>query len=362
MVVEKSVKKIIFARTKTVLFFVFYFLAICNSANAQKYKTLIADGDKAFADNNFFSASLYYNQAILQDSSDIAIQYKYADASRLNYDYAIADHWYSKVFKSDPQGKLYPECSFWLATLKKTQGKYKESKKLFDKYAKKNKKKKDDYFVKKAIQEIAACDYAQLLMASPDKSVSIVHLDSTVNSKVSEYAPIQVDSLLYFSSLRDKKDADKKNHVSYNKIYTAVQDSLKWEKAIELDTLFNHSGIHNANTSFNSDFTKVFITRCIQKNSSEFNCEIFSSDFKNGHWESLVKLPSEINAKGSTNTQPAVGFLGDDEVLFFSSNRSGGEGKMDIWYSKLKKDGSYEKAINAGKKVNSIDDEIKLTL
>ena len=43
MVAEKSVKKIIFARTKTVLFFVFYFLVICNSANAQKYKTLIAD-------------------------------------------------------------------------------------------------------------------------------------------------------------------------------------------------------------------------------------------------------------------------------------------------------------------------------
>ncbi|MGZ4159054.1 MAG: hypothetical protein ACXVED_18765, partial [Bacteroidia bacterium] len=223
----------------------------------------------------------------------------------------------------------------------------------------------DSYFVKKAIQEVAACDYAQLLMASPDKSVSIFHLDSTVNSKVSEYAPIQVDSLLYFSSLRDKKDSDKKNKVSYNKIYTAVQDSMpagqtgmKWEKAVELDTLFNRTGIHNANTSFNEDFTKVFITRCVQKNSSEFNCEIYSSDFKNGHWETLKKLPPEINQKGSTNTQPAIGFLGDEEVLFFASNRPGGEGKMDIWYSKINKDGSYGKAINAGKKVNSIDDEI----
>ena len=358
MIFEKSEKKLFFERTIRVFFFISCFLFLTTSVHAQKLKQVIADGDKAFADNNFFSASLYYNQAILQDSTDIAIQYKYADASRLNYDYAIAQHWYAKVYKADAQGKQYPECVFWIASLKKTEGKYKDAKKLFDKYAKKNKKKKDDYFVKKANQEVAACDYAQLLMASPDKSVSIIHLDSTVNSKVSEYAPIQVDSLLYFSSLRDKKDADKKNKVNYNKIYTAVQDSLKWEKAIELDTLFNRPGIHNANTSFNADFTKVYITRCTQKNSSEFNCEIYSSDYKNGHWGTLKKLPSEINQKGSTNTQPAVGFLGDEEVLFFASNRSGGEGKMDIWYSKVNKDGTYQRAVNAGKKVNSIDDEI----
>jgi hypothetical protein len=347
--------------TKKAVFIFFVLLNITflpSFLYAQKTKTLVESGDKAFADNNFFSAAIYYDQAILQDSSDIAIQYKYADASRLNYDYDIADHWYSKVYKKDSQGKLYPECSFWLASIKKNQGKYKDAKKLFDKYAKKNKKKKDDYFVKKATQEVAACDYAQLLMASPDKSVTIIHLDSTVNSKVSEYAPIEVDSLLYFSSLRDTKDRDKKHNVNYNKIYTAIQDSSKWEKAKELDTLFNHEGIHNANTAFNADYTKVYITLCQQKNALDFMCEIYSSEFKNGHWQTLQKLPSEINAKGYTNTQPAIGFLGDEEVLFFASNRPGGEGKMDIWYSPVNKDGTYGKALNAGKKVNSIDDEI----
>ncbi len=347
-----------FMNAKTLCVLVAYFFCLGSSIFAQKTKTLLADGDKAFADNDFFSAAAYYNKAILQDSSDIVLQYKYAEASRLNFDYAIAEHWYSKVIKKDAMGKLYPECSFWLATIKKNRGNYKDAKKMFDKYAKKNKKKKDSYFVKKAIQEVAACDFAQLLMASPDKSVNIIHLDSTVNSKVSEYAPIQVDSLLYFSSLRDGKDRDKKHSVNYNKIYTSIQDSVKWKKVVELDTLFNHQGVHNANTAFNADFTKVFITRCVQKNSMDFNCEIYSSEFKNGQWSALQKLPPEINVKNYTNTQPAIGFLGEEEVLFFASNRPGGEGKMDIWYSKINKDGSYGKSINAGKKVNSIDDEI----
>ncbi len=336
----------------------FLFLLTSLFSKAQKYKQLIEDGDKAFAENNFFSASIYYNQAILQDSSDVTLQYKYADASRLNYDFDIADHWYSKVYKKDPSGKLYPECVFWLASIKKNKGKYKDAKKMFDKYAKKNKKKKDSYFVKKALQEVAACDLAQILTSTPDKSITVIHLDSTVNSKVSEYAPMQVDSLLYFSSLRDAKDRDKKNNVNYNKIYTSIQDSIKWQKSKELDTLFNQQGIHTANTAFNSDYTKVYISRCQQKNAQEFNCEIYSSEYKDGHWLTLKKLPDDINAKGYTNTQPATGFLGDDEVLFFSSNRPGGEGQMDIWYSKINKDGSYGKPVNAGKKVNSIEDEI----
>lgn len=354
---ERS-RSILNLRKSFVLLLTSCFLLLTSSSFSQKTKQLIEDGDKAFADNDFFSASIYYNQAILQDSSEISLQYKYAEASRLNYDYEVADRFYAKVLKKDAQGKLYPECSFWLAMIKKNKGKYKDAKRMFDKYAKKNKKKKDSYFVKKALQEIVSCDYAQLLMASPDKSINIIHLDSMVNSKVSEYAPIQVDSLLYFSSLRDAKDKDKKNHVNYNKIYTSIQDSLKWLKATELDTLFNRSGIHNANTSFNNDFTKVFITRCQQKNSQEFVCEILSSDFKDGHWTPLQKLPEEINQKGSTNTQPAVGFLGEEEVLFFASDRPGGEGRMDIWYSKKNADGSYSKALNAGKKINSIEDEI----
>lgn len=341
----------------TFVFFTFFLIDVAQ-LQAQRLKTLLADGDKAFADHDFFGAAIYYNKALLQDSSDIVIQYKYAEASRLNYDYDIADHWYSKVYKADPQGKLYPECVFWIATLKKNKGKYKDAKKLFDKYAKKNKKKKDNYFVKKATQEISACDFAQFLVSNPNKEVIIIHLDSAVNSKVSEYAPFQMDSLLYFSSLRNIKDRDKAHHVNYNKIYTAIQDSIKWEKAKELDSLFNKAAIHNANTAFNADYTRVYISRCEQKNAQDFMCEIYSSDYIDGRWQSLKKLPSAVNQPGSTNSQPSVGYLGEQEVLFFSSNRDGGLGGMDIWYSKINKDGAYEPAVNAGKKVNSIEDDI----
>jgi hypothetical protein len=340
-----------------VLFSIFGLVFLFSNVQAQKLKTLITNGDNAFAENDFFAASLYYNQALLKDSTDIAMQYKYAEASRLNYDFDIANHWYNKVYNADKQGKLFPECVFWIATITKIKGNYKEAKALFAKYAQKNKNKKNSYFFKKANQEVAACTQAIWLIANPDKSIKIVHLDTMVNSKLSEYAPFQADSVLYFSSLRDNTARDKKNDINYNKVYTAIQHSTSWEKAIELDSVVNKENVHNANTAFNADMTKMYISRCEQKNAQDFVCEIFSSDFKNGRWSSLKKLPSEINMTGYTNTQPAIGFLGNEEVLFFASDRPGGMGKMDIWYSKINTNETYSKPVNAGKKVNSIEDE-----
>jgi hypothetical protein len=326
---------------------------------AQRVKTLIAKGDTAYAKNDYLEAAFYYNQAVLKDSSQINLQYKYAQARRLNFDYDIAYHWYSKVNKQDSLGKLFPECIFWLATIKKGNGNYKEAKGLFANYVQKNKDAGNSYLLVKAKQEMESCDVAQGLISDPDNEIKIIHLDTTVNSKLSEYAPYKVDSILYFSSIRNSGNRDVKNNINYNKLYASIQaDSNQWKKVKELDTLFNARDIHTANASFNTDKTKMFLTRCHQKNEQYFICDIYVSELKNNVWSSLKKLPPEINAPGFTNSQPSVGIVDDKEVLFFSSDRSGGEGKIDIWYSKMNSDGTYEKPVNAGKQVNSAEDDI----
>ena len=140
-------------------------------------------------------------------SMDVQIgdQILFADASRLNYDNAMALHWYQKIYKKD-NGKTYTEVPYYIASQLKTLGKYKDAKKYFDKYYKKQNKSKDKtkkQLAQKAKQETEACDMAQILVKNP-VDVKVLHLDSAVNSKVSEYAPFEYDSTLYFSSLRDK--------------------------------------------------------------------------------------------------------------------------------------------------------------
>lgn len=341
---------------KFVYLFVLCFLIV--ALPAQSIKQLLKQGTEAMSKKDYSSAAQIYNQVILIDSSDINHQLLFAEASRLNYDNATALHWYQKIYKKD-NGKTYTEIPFHIATLLKNVAKYKEAKKYFDKYYKKQRNSKDKtkkQLALKAKQEFESCDYAQVLLKTPT-DVKVEHLDSMVNSKVSEYAPFELDSTLYFSSLRDKSQQDA-NTVGFNKLYASQKKNNKWQKAKELDSLFNKTSIHNANTSFNSTFTKVFVSRCGAINASQYRCEIYFSEYINGHWTDFKKLPSPINVGGCNNTQPCVSKLNNKEVLFFSSDRAGGEGGMDIWYAFINNDGSFENPTNAGKKINTIEDDI----
>lgn len=340
------------------IIFLFISVFFASLSFSQSIKQFLKQGEMAMNEKDYSSAAQVYHQIILIDSSDIEYQYKFAEASRLNYDYDEALHWYQKVYKKD-NGKTYTDIPFYLGQILKTQGKYKEAKKYFDKYFKKQRKSKDQIKKQmslKAKQETEACDFAQVLLKTP-VNVKVEHLDSAVNSKVSEYAPFEYDSILYFSSLRDGKEKDI-HQVNYNKLYISHKKNNKWQKAEELDSLFNKHGIHNANTSFNKDFTKVFVSRCGSINATQYRCNIYMSEFKNGHWADLKILPSPINVNGCNNTQPCYSEMDGKEVLFFSSDRAGGSGAMDIWYAFVNADGTFDTPISAGEKINSTEDEI----
>ena len=108
---------------KTSIYLLFFISALLFSPVtlfSQSKKTLYAQGEKAIAEKDYFSAAQCFNQLILQDSTQIIYQYKYADASRLNYDFDIAYHWYEKVMKED-NAKMFPETPFWMATILKSK-------------------------------------------------------------------------------------------------------------------------------------------------------------------------------------------------------------------------------------------------
>ncbi len=329
-----------------------------NSAIGQSNRMIQLQADAAMANKDWFGASQNYNRLFYRDSSDIGMQYNYAEASRLNFDIDLALRLYNKVALID-NGKKYPLTFFWIGQLLKNKGKYKDAKKWFTKFSKIKKKSTKfnfDYYIKRSQMEIEACDLAQLLINNP-VGPKLEHLDTTINSKVSEYAAFEKDSTLYFSSLKNpsKKDA---NDVSFNKIYRSEMRKMKWQKVKELDTNINATYLHNANTCFSADYKQMIVSRCKAKNASEYTCELFLSNYVNNKWQPLERMPEPVNQKGVNTSQPSFGEVKGKPVLFFASNRAGGEGGLDIWYSFKNADGTYESPINAGKAVNTPDDEI----
>jgi hypothetical protein len=134
--------------------------------------------------------------------------------------------------------------------------------------------------------------------------------------------------------------------------------NIKWKKVKELDTTIDATNLHNANTCFSADYKQMIVSRCIAKNASDYTCELYVSNYVNNTWQPLERLPEPINLKGTNTTQPSFGEVNKKPVLFFASNRNGGVGNLDIWYSYKKQDGSFEEPINCGKKINTPDDEI----
>ncbi len=107
--------------------------------------------------------------------------------------------------------------------------------------------------------------------------------------------------------------------------------------------------------SFTKDGETFYFSSCQDENESA--CSIMVSYLENGSWTAPVALNSYINEPGSENKQPAISATGD--TLFFSSNRSGGNGGSDIWMSLkgLEKE-SWTPAINMGSVINSPENEI----
>ncbi len=337
----------------------FLLILWCSALHSQNLKKLLKQADEAMNDKDYFSAAQFYNQIILIDSTNLQYLYNYASASRLNFDNAIALHFYEKVYKID-NAKVFIETPFWIGELLKSQSRYKEAKKYFNKYNVKNRKNKNAVLKKmaeKAQLEVEACDLSLIMLKNP-QPVTVEHLDTNVNSKVSEYAPVEADSILYFSSLRDKKNRDKKTDVPFNKIFISKKENLKWKRAAEMDSIINQKGIHTANTTFNKDFTRAIFSQCSQKNSSSFTCKLIGSNYINGKWSEPKPLSAPVNIEGVNTTQPCLGEIDSVNYLFFASERSGGLGGMDIWYCKQTSDETFSNPVNLGAVINSYEDEI----
>lgn len=323
-----------------------FFITQCQLVQAQKLKTLVSEGNKALEEKEYYKAEQCFKKAISVDSSSIELQYLYAEACRLDLNYGVAERWYGKVYKKD-NGKAYPDALLYLAMCKKSNGRYKDAIKMFDKYAKRNAKKQAEKAAK-ATKESKHCSYALMLMKNP-LPLTVNHIDSMVNSKSGEYAPFEKDSILYFTGIRTSG-----NKIESNFYFSKLRGS-KYSKFQALDSLLNKNGNLMSNLVFEPGQEQLYCTKC---DANGTNCAIYAYKFVNNRFSEELKLPEEINKVGFLNTHPSLVLENGKLTMYFSSNRPGGEGGMDIWYSVKEKNGSWQPAVNAGKKVNSPEDEI----
>ena len=188
----------------------------------------------------------------------------------------------------------------------------------------------------------------------PDPAVQVTHLGSNVNTIETEFAPLPFnDEVLYFSSTVGNRA----------EIYRSTKKNGIWGPAVS-PSLPEVEGDHFCNGTLTPDNKRFYFTICSNDESwggMSTRCEIFLTRREDNAWTEPERLRDYINMEGATTTHPHVVHDGEAEILYFASNREGGKGGMDIWYTTraiASDDIDFTFPVNVGSKINSASDEI----
>jgi len=321
---------------------------VFNSINAQSLRAYTNAADKAFATNDYFTALVYYKKVLEVEPKRNDIHFKYAESARLFQAYRIAEDAYHKITLSKDSMR-FPLATFWLGDVKMNLAKYDEAEVVFIDYLEKFKRVNPRYS-RRAEKNIIDCRWAKKMMQGQNANLTVEHIKDGINTPYSEFGAIEVDSSVYFSSMRFQD----KTKMFFSKLMKRGKNGV-----IEVFE-FNTDDKFAANPSISFDGNRLYYTLCKYDVGGNINCEIVYRDRKYSDvWGEAQELPNFINFPGFTATHPTIGYdkINEREVLFFSSNRPGGKGKLDIWYSTLAPNGKFTRPVNHAV-INSRDNDV----
>jgi flagellar motor protein MotB len=186
----------------------------------------------------------------------------------------------------------------------------------------------------------------------PPKGVYTTMGDA-INSKAPDYGPALAghDSLLIFSSKRKRRGL---TGVVDEDLYTSRREGVSWTDAEPLPKPIN-SPNNEGSACLSKDGKTIFFARC-ECSTCHGNCDLYTATRgKDGKWGTPKSLGPLVNSFG-WDSQPTLS-QGED-TLYFASDRLGGFGLSDIYYTHKLRNGQWSPAENAGPVINTRDNEV----
>jgi hypothetical protein len=121
-----------------------------------------------------------------------------------------------------------------------------------------------------------------------------------------------------------------------------------WQPPVEINSQLR-SGQDCSSCSLNNDGTFLLLYK-----TDNFDGNIYSSEFRNNSWTPVRKLNKNINTK---YYESHAAISPDSKNLYFTSNREGGRGGLDIYVSERDEAGDWGPAINLGDTINTVYNE-----
>jgi outer membrane protein OmpA-like peptidoglycan-associated protein len=222
-----------------------------------------------------------------------------------------------------------------------------DGKQLQQEYDSASMKEKDLYVPLQQYYELVAYR-KEIDTLRPPQGV-LLNMGYGVNSEKEDYGPTigNRDDVLLFTSKRNSNVDPLKKTFNEDLFYTVKGDSV-WGYAEEFKTI--NTRFNEGSACLSKDGKYLYFARCNSPD-SHGNCDIFVAELKaDSTWGNVRNLGPVINSV-SWDSQPSLSHSGD--TLFFASDRIGGFGFSDIYYSVKGDNGEWQKPVNAGPIINT---------
>ncbi len=156
-------------------------------------------------------------------------------------------------------------------------------------------------------------------------------------------------NLMFFTRSSAKKDRRGKRQL---KIFMAEKLEDQWSNIQEVP--FNGDDFSTCHPAISSDGTRLYFSS--NRPGGFGGMDIYVSTYRNESWSAPVNLGPVINSAGNE----VFPYISEDEVLYFSSSDQGGLGRLDIFRSKkvyANSERTWQIKENLGEPFNSPGDD-----
>ena len=203
--------------------------------------------------------------------------------------------------------------------------------------------------------KIEQCRFGISAMQHPVNMIP-VNLGGNINSEWEEYHPsLTGNSLEILFTVRRPYNAETvcKHCKEEEDIYSSVQQNGIWQPRTKLEYPIN-TGSNEGAQCISPDGNYLFFTICNATNGYG-SCDIYWSKREGNSWSEPKNCGAKVNTR-YWESQPSM--AADGKTIYFTSNRPGGYGGLDIWKTEMISEGVFSNLVNLGEVINTPEDEI----
>lgn len=320
----------------------------------QKYRPLVRAAKKMIDQGNLIDAAAYLEMAyhLKPQNTETAYQSALLYLNSREYRKAVA------LFRPIIGEQKFPDIHLEFAQALQQAGEWDEAAPEFLYYLNNYKGKDHEKMAEKIGDYLAGCALGiKESDSTKTADIFVEHLNENVNTQENDIAPVPFgDNVLYFTSRW--QDAAKLLRTRFL--------GNDWTAAEPLTSLPIPEATPIGNGTFSPDGARFYCTMCQEVGKKkQKTCGIYYLKRTKEGWTAPIRLSDRINHdstdENGMTTQPYVIHKGNSEILFFTSNRKGGRGGMDIWMSsraKNKENSDFEAPMNLGSIINTEGDEV----